>query len=111
MKDIKVKKVSTNKTTERKNTVVSTTIVGTKRQFNSLPVILFGLMSTSILCYIFLVSSSIFYAVKTSQYEYKAGQIAGATVNSLNTEEYAVKVSSDRISYINKDNSVAISLK
>ena len=101
MKDIKVKKVSVNKIAEKAE----------KKQFDFVPAILFGLMTTSIICYIFLVSSSVFYAVKTSQYEYKAGQIAISAVNSLDTEEYVIKVSSDRVSYINQDNSIAISLK
>lgn len=117
MKDIKVTKVNSNKNVAKKVVKLENvekpikTTVFTQKRLNYFPAILFGFMTTSVLCYVFLISSSIFYAVKTSQYEYKSEKINVTFASSLDVDNYLNKTPSDRISYINQSNSVAISLK
>ncbi len=115
MKDIKVAKKVIKKVSINTDKIVAQKIENktlfTEKQLSYFPAILFGFMTTSILCYVFLISSSIFYAVKTSQYEYKSEKINVTFASSLDVDNYLNKIPSDRISYINQTNSVAISLK
>jgi hypothetical protein len=113
MKDIKIKKASVNKIPE--NDVVKElefkAVTVPKSKFNMLSVILFGLMTSSMICYVFMISSSIFYAVKTSQYEFRSENISvNILTGSLPYESKAIN-SSERISYIDKDSDTSISLK
>lgn len=80
------------------------------RKYNIFSAILFGFMTTSVMCYVFLISSSIFYAVEASQFEYKTEKIVGVIATSID-QKVDVKVHTDRISYINQDSDTAITLK
>ena len=111
MKDIKIKKKIQNKIPEKAVAVLEPEVFLVKRKTNVFPVILFGLMTTSILCYVFLVSSSIFYAVQTSQFEFQSQQVGNITTSSVINQESIQKNDSNRISYINKDSDTSISLK
>lgn len=109
MKDIKINKKTPTKIPE-KAVVLEPEIFLVKRKTKVLPVILFGLMTTSVMTYIFLISSSIFYAVKTSQYEFQTNHVEN-TILSSNIDKEFLEHSSNRISYINKDSDTSISLK
>jgi uncharacterized membrane protein len=111
MKDIKIKNKKVNKIPEKTVVVYETKPVLVKKKTNVFPVILFGFMTTSILCYVFLVSSSIFYAVRTSQYEFQAGQVGNVISSAVISQSTIEKNDSARVSYINKDSDTSISLK
>ena len=122
MKDIKINKIKTNKNAETKtnisvraadienDTYLPTNSVSKKR-ISIFSASLFGLMTLSISCYIFMISSSVFYAVQKSQFEFKAESISGANRNSNIDDDAGAKIQTDRISYINTDLETSISLK
>ncbi len=114
MMDIKVNKViKTNKIVE-KAVVPAKQDVGllpSKKKYNLLSSILFGFMTSSIALYIFMISSSVFYAVKMSQYTFKGGNITNSVSTSTIGEDIVSKGAADRISYINKDSDTSISLR
>ena len=64
MKDIKVAKKVIKKVSINTDKIVAQKIENktlfTEKQLSYFPAILFGFMTTSILCYVFLISSSIF---------------------------------------------------
>lgn len=96
-----------NKVSHFYNAPVSTSKAGSSK----FSLFLFGLMFLSMSFYVFMISSSIFYAVKTSQFAYKAENIS-SVAQSLNMgDEELNKYSKDRISYINTDSDTSISLK
>jgi hypothetical protein len=111
MKDIKIKKVSTNKNLEKTaEPVVYVQKDVTKSNVSIFSIFLFGLMSTTALCYVFLISSSIYYAVQASQYQYQSQNILSSSLD-LESSLDAFSKNSDRISYINYDSETAITLK
>ena len=107
MMDIKIKKVNTNnrieKVTEKEDIPAS--------NFSKISIFLFGFMIVSVVSYVSLVSSSIFYAVKTSQYAYKTQNISTLNNTQESYGELDINENSSRISYINKDSDTSISLK
>jgi len=82
-----------------------------KKSVFNISTILFAFMSASVFCYVFLVSSSIFYAVKESQFAYKIESIENTTQSQFANEEIKITANTNRISYINKNADTAISLK
>lgn len=115
--DIKIKNV--NKIVEKKVERKAPEVVEIAQTFQSIhkktyskfSTILFGFMSASVMCYIFMISSSIFYAVKMSQFTFKGENMTATVATSSETYELAVKSSTGRISYINKNSDTSISLK
>lgn len=118
MRDIRInKKINTNKTPEKRVVQVQkyepaeVEITSTKKSVSTFSVILFGFMTTSVICYIFMISASVFYSVKASQYDYKSESLTGTYLNEKLSDEFATKIISDRVSYINQDSDTSISLK
>lgn len=123
MRDIKINKtqnniVKTNKIIERKATTPtlfkSSGRVDMKLSNNTKSVfstILFAFTTMSIFCYIFLVSSSVYFAVKESQYAYKSENLDNIALVDMGIEELKMNTNSQRISYINKKADTAISMK
>lgn len=112
MKDIKIKKseqniiLTPNKIVEP---VISVAIV--PRNYSLMSTILFGFMSASIICYIFMISSSVYYAVKVNQYNFQKELVANSVAINNYVQEFEQPSKSDRISYINKDSDVSITLR
>jgi hypothetical protein len=107
MKDIKLKVQNTN---PKQKIEIPEMVHFEKKNLNVFSILSFGFMIGSLSCYIFFISSSIFYAVKTSQYEYKTEKIAAVTYSQI-PEEISINQYSDRISYIDIDQETAITLK
>lgn len=84
--------------------------VSTKK-VNGLSIGMFTLMTLSLACYIFMISSSVFYAVKSSQYAFDGNNLPVGIVSHDMDQSFSNKQNSGRISYINKDSATSISLK
>ncbi len=106
MKDIKIQKVKLNLNKKTEEVVE----VSSKKTLDIFSVIFFGFMTTSVICYVFFISTSIFYAVKAGQYDYKTEKISNSYSLSL-VENVGIKTYSERISYIDTDSETAITLK
>lgn len=114
MKDIRINKIKTNKNPEKKQEIEfyeEKTESVMKKNSNIFSVFLFGLMSVSVVSYVFMISSSIFYAIERSQYEFKTKDISMITKDVYITDQLNRRTSSDKISYINTDSETSISLK
>lgn len=104
-----VEKVDKLEVVETQTTTINKTV---KRQYSLVSLISFVFMFVSISSYIFLISSSVFYAVKQSQYSYKIEKISSATSISTSEDDKVLnKNFRERISYINLDSDTSISLK
>lgn len=113
MRDIKqIKKTKTEKYIFTEKSVEKTETTNlSKRDISIFSSVFFGLMTVSTFCYIFFVSSTVFYAVKTSKFSYQSENLVKTTyIVSAPTLEN-IKTDSSRITYINLKEDTNISLK
>ena len=112
MKDIKIKKINQNKNAEKVvEPVVHKTKENAKGNANIFSIFLFGLMTTTVFCYVFLVSSSIFYSVRANRYQFEIENANNVTISLESPYEMSSKHVKKSISYINQDSETSISLK
>jgi len=118
MRDIKVKRnIKTNKIVEKKFTPKvdtfrssQSTAPKSKYKTSALSTILFAFMSMSVFVYVFFVSSSVFYAVKEGQSIFKAESITNVT-SADEVDPIRMNFKKEKISYINKETDLNITLK
>lgn len=113
MMDIKANKLKINKKAEKVvvKEVENTDIVFQKKDYSIFSGVLFVFMTTLAMCYVFMVSSSVFYAVKAAQFTFQAENINNTFSNVSVAGDSLNKGVGDRISYINKDSDTSISLR
>jgi hypothetical protein len=112
MLDIRQKKIMTpNKKVEHVYSAPVIYAESSKNTYSKGSIFLFAVMTMSMFFYIFMISSSVFYAVRQSQFTYKSDSLIDVAANLNIGNEQLEKYSHDRISYINKDSDTSISLK
>jgi hypothetical protein len=120
MKDIKIKKIKVNKIEEKVEKLAPELVeeetqleqaVLPKRRISIFSAASFAFMGATIIVYVFMISSSVFYAVKANQYNFKGDAISSTVLQNPLNQDLAAKANSSRISYINKDSDTSISLK
>lgn len=111
MKDIKIKKISTDKIPEVVETNVETTDFSVKKNYSTMSLILFGFMTVSMMGYVFMISTSVYYAVKINQFSSKEKSISFTSSSSIDATINNSKSDASRISYVNKDLDTSITLK
>jgi hypothetical protein len=117
MRDIKIKKqvqtlAKPNKIAEPVVQEITTPVaLKSKREVSIYSAILFCFMSLSILCYISMISSSVFYAVEASQLTFNSKNISSTGNQDFSLSEAVTKNVGGRVSYVNKYSDTSISLK
>lgn len=109
MMDIKVKKGIVVETKVEAEPLVLEKV--STQKVSKFSVALFGFMSVSVIAYVFMISSSVFFAVKASQFAFNEENIGRSLTRVDVKDALANKDNTGRISYINRDSDTAISLK
>lgn len=117
MRDIKTKKIINKSKESVEKSLPDTalfadydTVAQPSKRASYFSIFSFGFMLSSLTCFIFLVSSSVFYAVRISQLEYKTAKISSNDYISI-SDVVSIGEYSDRISYINETSDTAITLR
>ena len=119
MKDIKVRnkvitsseRISESFFSDSNNVVEKKEVTKEKSKISVFSSVLFGTLILSTSAYVFLVCSSVFFAVRESKFNYRTETLSA----SINTKKIEVdgltKVDKNRVSYINLNSDTSLTIR